>query len=57
MRSNPDQLGIVIHQTHSPAYAEAPEERWGRTYATWPKRRSNNATDLREKKFSFRLYL
>jgi len=37
MRSNPDQLGSVIHQTRSPAYAEVPEERWDRTYATWPK--------------------
>ena len=43
MRSNPDQLGIVIRQTHSPAYAEAPEERWDRTYATWPEGKSNNA--------------
>ena len=48
MRSNPDQHGIAIHQTHSPAYAEALEERWDRTYATWPKGKSNNATDLRE---------
>ena len=42
MRSNPDQLGIVILQTRSPAYAEAPEERWDRIYATWPEGKSNN---------------
>lgn len=45
MRSNPDQLGIVIHQTHSPAYAEAPEERWDRTYVTSPEGKSNDTRD------------
>ena len=30
----PDQLGIVIRQKHSPAYEEAPLERWDRTDAT-----------------------
>lgn len=50
MRSNPDQLGIVIHQTHSPAYAEAPEERWDRTYVTSPEGKSNDTRD--QKQFS-----
>lgn len=45
MRSNPDQLGIVILQTRSPAYAEAPVERWDRTYVTSPLGQSNNTRD------------
>lgn len=48
MRSNPDQLGIVIRQMRSPAYAEAPEERWDRTYATWPE---ESQTIRHEKQF------
>ena len=53
MRSNPDQLGIVIRQTRSLAYAEAPEERWDRTYATWPGGKSKKAR--RKTVFGFRL--
>ena len=53
MRSNPDQLGIVIRQTRSPAYTEAPEERWDRTYATWPEGKSKKAR--RKTVFGFRL--
>lgn len=52
MRSNPDQLGIVIRQTRLPAYAEAPVERWDRTYLTSPLGESNNT---RDKKKMFKL--
>lgn len=44
-RSDPGQLGIVIHQMHSPAYGEAPVEHWDRTYVTSPKGESND-TDV-----------
>lgn len=56
MRSNPDQLGSVIHQTRSPAYAEVPEERWDRTYATWPKEsQTMREIEKKNKKNSCRL--
>ena len=34
MRSSPDQLGIAIHQTHSPVYEGAPQGHLDRTDVT-----------------------